>query len=137
MNWLRELARRLSMLLHSRRFDAELEEEMRLHVELREQEHLASGMNADDARAAARRRFGNATYLKEEPHRLGLGVVRARNTGCQLRYAGDAVQSRHYVGRVAFARPRYRRKHRDLQPDGCGHAQITARQAARPAGFVW
>ena len=68
MNWLRELARRLGMLMHRRRFDAELEEEMRLHLELRQQEHLESGMAPDDARAAARRRFGNTTALREESH---------------------------------------------------------------------
>jgi predicted permease len=68
MNWLRELARRLNMLLHRRQFDADLEEEMRLHLELRQQEQLRSGMTADDARSAARRRFGNATYLKEQSH---------------------------------------------------------------------
>jgi MacB-like periplasmic core domain len=68
MDRLLELARRLTMLLHRRQFDADLEEEMRLHLELRQQEHLESGMTADDARAAARRRFGNATYLKEESH---------------------------------------------------------------------
>ena len=28
MNWLRELARRLRMLMHRRQFDADLEEEM-------------------------------------------------------------------------------------------------------------
>src|SRR4029077_5873657 len=68
MDWLRELARRLSMLIHRRQFDADLEEEMRLHLELRQQEQFQSGMTADDAQAAARRRFGNATYLKEESH---------------------------------------------------------------------
>jgi predicted permease len=68
MNWLRELARRLKMLLHRHRFDADLEEEMRLHLELRQQENLESGMTADDARAAARRRFGNVTFLRERSH---------------------------------------------------------------------
>ncbi|PYU54925.1 MAG: hypothetical protein DMG55_29855 [Acidobacteria bacterium] len=68
MDWLRELARRLRMLIHRRRFDAELEEEMRLHLELRQHEQLQSGMTEGDARAAARRRFGNTTYLKEESH---------------------------------------------------------------------
>ncbi|MFZ0878113.1 MAG: permease prefix domain 1-containing protein, partial [Candidatus Acidiferrales bacterium] len=66
MNWMRELARRLKMLMHRRQFDADLEEEMRLHLELRQQEHLASGMTPDDARAAARRRFGNVTSLTEK-----------------------------------------------------------------------
>ena len=68
MNWLRELARRLRMLMHRRQFDADLEEEMRLHLELRQQEHLESGMTADSARVAARRRFGNVTALKEKSH---------------------------------------------------------------------
>jgi hypothetical protein len=36
MDWLRELARRLRMLIHRRQFDADLEEEMRLHLELRQ-----------------------------------------------------------------------------------------------------
>jgi predicted permease len=68
MNWLREVARRLRMLVHRRQFDAYLEEEMQLHLELRQQEHLESGMNADSARAAARRRFGNVTALREKSH---------------------------------------------------------------------
>ena len=37
MNWLREVARRLRMLVHRRQFDADLEEEMQLHLELRQQ----------------------------------------------------------------------------------------------------
>ena len=56
MEWLRELARGLRMLIHRRQFDAELEEEMRLHLELRQHEQLQSGMTEGDARAAARRR---------------------------------------------------------------------------------
>ena len=68
MNWLREVVRRLKMLMHRRQFDAELEEEIRLHLELREQEHLESGLTQGDARAAARRRFGNVTSLREESH---------------------------------------------------------------------
>jgi predicted permease len=56
------------MLLHRRQFDADLEEEMRLHLELRREQQLESGMEPEDARAAAHRRFGNTTYLKEESH---------------------------------------------------------------------
>jgi hypothetical protein len=37
-------------------------------LELRQQENLESGMTADDARAAARRRFGNVTSLRERSH---------------------------------------------------------------------
>src|SRR5580765_1948249 len=85
MDWLRELARRLSMLIHRRQFDADLEEEMRLHLELRQQELLQSGMMTDDARAAARRRFGNATYLKEESH-FAWGCEWLENAAQDVRY---------------------------------------------------
>lgn len=68
MNWLGEWGRRLNMLLHRRQFDAELREEMRLHLELRQEEQLQAGIKAEDARAAVRRRFGNTAYLSEESH---------------------------------------------------------------------
>jgi len=68
MNWLAKFARRLRMLIHRQQFDADLEEEIRLHLELRQEEQLESGMAAYDAQTAARRRFGNTTYLKEESH---------------------------------------------------------------------
>ena len=66
MNWLRELGRRLNMLLHRRQFDADLEEEMRLHLELRGEQQAESGTEASEARAAARRRFGNPAVLREK-----------------------------------------------------------------------
>ena len=69
MNWLRELGRRIWMLAHRRQFDADLEEEMRLHLEMRQQEHLERGLQEHHARAAARRRFGNVTVLREISHR--------------------------------------------------------------------
>ena len=68
MNWLRELARRLRMLMHRRQFDTDLEEEMRLHLELRQQQQIECGMTPDDARDAGRRGFGNVTSLKEKSH---------------------------------------------------------------------
>jgi predicted permease len=69
MNFFGELARRLSMLFRRSQFDADLEEEMRLHLELRaQQQQLQAGMTQTDARSAARRRFGNPTMLKEKSH---------------------------------------------------------------------
>ena len=85
MDWLGELGRRLRMLVHRRQFDADLEEEMRLHLELRQEEQLQSGMRADDARAAARRQFGNTTYLKEESHDAW-GWERFENVAQDARY---------------------------------------------------
>jgi predicted permease len=68
MNWLREFARRLRMLAHRPEFDADLDEEMRLHMELRQAEQIESGMSAEDARLTARLRFGNPIALREESH---------------------------------------------------------------------
>ncbi|HEY6386516.1 MAG TPA: permease prefix domain 1-containing protein, partial [Candidatus Acidoferrum sp.] len=91
MDWLRELARRLSMLRHRRQFDTDLEEEVRLHLELRQQEHLESGMTADSARAAARHRFGNATYMKEES-RIAWGWEWFENLAQDVRYGARLLR---------------------------------------------
>jgi len=65
MTFFSELGRRLLMLVRRHQFDRELEEEMRLHQELREQEHLGAGMSAEEAHYTARRHFGNATLTQE------------------------------------------------------------------------
>src|SRR5579862_320645 len=65
MEWIRELGRRIGMLARGDRFDRDLQEEMRLHLDLREQENKERGAAAGDARAAALRRFGNETLMRE------------------------------------------------------------------------
>src|ERR1700722_14781911 len=68
MDWLKELGRRIGMLLHRRQFRSDLEEEMQLHLDLRQQQQAASGLSVEEALFAARRRFGNTTVLKERSH---------------------------------------------------------------------
>ncbi len=68
MESLRELWRRISTLLHPRRFRADLDDEMRLHLELRQQQQAERGLSQNEARFAAQRRFGNATLLAEKSH---------------------------------------------------------------------
>ena len=48
------------------RFEHELDDEIRFHVETRAAELEQSGMSRDDARAQARREFGSATRMREE-----------------------------------------------------------------------
>src|SRR3954447_16795332 len=61
-----ELWRRLRFFFHREQFNAELEEEMRLHTEFRaEWLRETEGVSSENADSAARRRFGNATQLKE------------------------------------------------------------------------
>ena len=42
MSWPGELSRRVQMLLHRRQFQTDLDEEMRLHLELRQEQQMES-----------------------------------------------------------------------------------------------
>lgn len=64
MRWLSETLRRLRFRRHAR-FDEDLSEEMRLHLDLRAADRQAEGMSVEDARAAASRQFGNAALFRE------------------------------------------------------------------------
>jgi putative ABC transport system permease protein len=65
MNILLHLWRRLLSLLRRGRYEREMEEEMRFHLEMQIEQNLSSGMAVEEARYAARRQFGNQTWLKE------------------------------------------------------------------------
>ena len=65
MSKLSEIWRRVGMLVRGEGFAHELEEEMRLHKDLKEQELVAHGVDASEARYAANRQFGNAMNLRE------------------------------------------------------------------------
>jgi len=66
MERLGELGRRIWFLLRGNRFNAEMEEEIRFHLDRKAEQNLDGGMSADEARYASRRRFGNAALLKEK-----------------------------------------------------------------------
>ena len=68
MNWLGEFARRLAMLFRRRKFDGDMDEEIRLHLELREKELAADGFPIEQAHTTARKNFGNALALREASH---------------------------------------------------------------------
>lgn len=65
MSWIGEMWRRGGMLLRGERFDRELDEELRLHREMKERELSEGGVAADEAKHAANRAFGNFTSLRE------------------------------------------------------------------------
>jgi predicted permease len=72
MSWLiarsGEITRRIRTLLHRDQVARELAEEFQLHLDLRTQQQTAQGSNPNDAQAAARRRFGNPTRLREQSY---------------------------------------------------------------------
>ncbi|MGH9350814.1 MAG: ABC transporter permease, partial [Terriglobia bacterium] len=68
MQWIGELWRRLMFFLRRGQFHRDLEEEMRLHQDLRAQARAEQGMAPAEAGYAARRDFGNALLLRETSH---------------------------------------------------------------------
>jgi putative ABC transport system permease protein len=64
--WLHSAWHKGRALLDRRRLERDLDEELRFHLTLREERHLAAGLGTEEARYAASRRFGNVLRLKEE-----------------------------------------------------------------------
>src|SRR5919205_3735027 len=65
MGWRQEL-RYILGRLNRRRAEAELDEEIRAHLELETEQNIESGMSPEEARYAALRAFGNVTLSKED-----------------------------------------------------------------------
>jgi predicted permease len=65
MEWLTSMWLRVKALAKRRQLDRDLADELRFHREMREASYRAEGLEPEEARYAARRRFGNATALAE------------------------------------------------------------------------
>ncbi|MGO9268945.1 MAG: ADOP family duplicated permease [Terriglobia bacterium] len=66
MESIAKLWKRVLILSRRSRFEREMEEEIRLHLEMKTEENLASGMSPQEARSVALRRFGNQTLMHEQ-----------------------------------------------------------------------
>jgi putative ABC transport system permease protein len=66
MEALNTLFRRWRMWLGREKFDGELDEELRLHCELKERSLVQTGASQEEARNAAKREIGNALRLREQ-----------------------------------------------------------------------
>ncbi len=81
-----ELLRRLSVLLRRGRFERELEEEMRFHLEMQAESNRQRGLDETESGYAAMRQFGNPGFLKESSWETwGWGPV--ERAGQDLRFA--------------------------------------------------
>ena len=65
MNWPRNIWTGLRGVIRKRQLDAEMDEEMRSHIEMRAQQHIDVGMTREEARYAALRRFGRMDSVKD------------------------------------------------------------------------
>jgi predicted permease len=69
MSWKRQIAK-LHGFFGRRRRAADLDDELRTHLAMEEQENLEAGMSAEGAHYAALRRFGNVTLAEEESREM-------------------------------------------------------------------
>jgi predicted permease len=66
IEWFGEMGRRVRMLMRWDKFDREMEEEIRLHREMRERELGEAGESPEEAYYGAQRKVGNTLRLREE-----------------------------------------------------------------------
>jgi predicted permease len=64
--WWMEAWLKVKALAMRKRLERDLEEELQFHLAKRAEKNRALGFGAEDARVAARRRFGNVTLVKED-----------------------------------------------------------------------
>ncbi len=89
--WLRGMATRLRSLVLRGREEAELEEEIRFHIEEETSKLLRQGWNAEAARREAYRRFGGVERMKERTRdERGTGWV--DDVARDVRYAGRTLR---------------------------------------------
>jgi hypothetical protein len=116
MNLLSQLWRRLLSLLRRGRYEREMEEEMRFHLEMQVEQNLTSGMAPEEAQYAARRQFGNQTWLKEVSREMwSLNSIETLIQRSALRRANVTQESRLHVDRRIDAGAGHWREHRNFQ----------------------
>jgi predicted permease len=86
MDWIRILLSRSAALFRSRKLDADLDEEMRAHIDLAIEENRGRGMNESQARTAALRAFGGITQIRET-YRVQRGLPWLEQAARDIRYA--------------------------------------------------
>ncbi len=91
MNRLRQFFFRLQPLFRKRKIEAEMSEEIRLHLELQVEANLAAGMSPDEARYAAQRQFGGVDQVKES-YRDARGLPWLENSWRDLRFAARTLR---------------------------------------------
>jgi hypothetical protein len=72
------MMQRVKNLFQRERIDADIEEELRSHLDMAAEDALRAGMSPQEARRAARLRFGNPQAMKERVHTadVALGLDR-------------------------------------------------------------
>jgi macrolide transport system ATP-binding/permease protein len=101
LSLLRVFTSRLGGFFGRRKADLEFDEEMRIHLHLLTEQGIRRGMSREEARAAARRQFGNIPLLQQSRREMRsivsidnlVPVVDIRR--CHLSCLGNRRQHRH------------------------------------------
>jgi hypothetical protein len=91
MRWIRQLAYRASSQFRRRKLEADMAEEMRLHLEHLTEKGMGAGASLDEARHAAQRQFGGIDQFKEES-RDRMGWRWLGNLASDIRYAARILR---------------------------------------------
>ena len=91
MDFMRMILSRCAALFRRKKLDAELDEELRAHIELAIEENCARGMNEEQARTAALRAFGGVTQARES-YRVQRGLPWLEQAGRDVRYAARQLR---------------------------------------------
>ncbi|KAA6459178.1 ABC transporter permease [Acidobacteria bacterium AB60] len=86
MNSIRILLHRLASLFQRQKLDADLDEELRSHIDLAIEENLRRGMTLEEARRAALRSFGGVSQTRED-FRMQRGLPLVEILARDARYA--------------------------------------------------
>jgi predicted permease len=86
MEWPRILLSRFTALFRRSKLDADLDEELRAHIDLATEENRARGMSEQHARTAALRDFGGVTQIRET-YRVQRGLPWLEEITRDIRYA--------------------------------------------------
>ena len=138
-NWLR----RVWYLLRREQVASDLDEEMRLHRELRAERLRSNGMEARDAGLEARRQFGNVTHMTEESRAMW-GFARIDQLSQDFRFAARRLRQRPAVDSSAsldqldeFARPVLSKQPGQPRVTRLAHqAQLQSRPALIPGRLI-
>ena len=91
MDWTRILLSRCAALFRSKKLDADLDEELRAHIDLATEENRGRGMNEQQARTAALRAFGGVTQISET-YRVQRGLPWFEQAARDIRYAARQLR---------------------------------------------
>src|SRR5438874_12940602 len=100
MKWFHKLRLRFRALFQKQTLDAQMDDEMRSHIEMQTQENIEEGMKPEEARYAAMRQFGWVESLKEAC-REQRGVSWIEDSGRDIRFAGRMLRKHHGFTTVA------------------------------------